>query len=52
MIGHEFVSSCAIVGGVLGQDVLNCVGGKEEPVRNFMVFDGDLGEGGVWALGC
>ncbi|GAA5828797.1 hypothetical protein JCM5353_006327 [Sporobolomyces roseus] len=52
MIGHEFASSCAIVGGVLGQDVLNCVGGKEEPVRNLMVFDGDLGEGGVWALGC
>ncbi|GAA5845811.1 hypothetical protein JCM3766R1_000323 [Sporobolomyces carnicolor] len=50
--GHEFAPSCAIVGGVLGQDVLNTVGGKEEPVRNLMVFDGDLGEGGVWALGC
>ncbi|GAA6009755.1 hypothetical protein JCM11491_001087 [Sporobolomyces phaffii] len=50
--GHEFAPSCAVVGGVLGQDVLNAVGGKEEPVRNFMVFDGDLGEGGVWALAC
>ncbi|GAA5995107.1 hypothetical protein JCM5350_003272 [Sporobolomyces pararoseus] len=49
---HEFAPSCAIVGGVLGQDVLNTVGGKEEPVRNLMVFDGDLGEAGVWALGC
>ncbi|GAA5968714.1 hypothetical protein JCM3765_003421 [Sporobolomyces pararoseus] len=52
MKNHEFAPSCAIVGGVLGQDVLNAVGGKEEPVRNLMVFDGDLGEAGVWALGC
>ena len=52
MRNHEFAPSCAIVGGVLGQDVLNAVGGKEEPVRNLMVFDGDLGEAGVWALGC
>ncbi|GAA5875169.1 hypothetical protein JCM16303_005032 [Sporobolomyces ruberrimus] len=49
---HEFAPSCAVLGGVLGQDVLNAVGGKEEPVRNLMAFDGDLGEGGVWALSC
>ncbi|GAA6059903.1 hypothetical protein JCM10212_005286 [Sporobolomyces blumeae] len=49
-LGHEFAPTCAIVGGVLGQDVLNAVGGKEEPVRNVMVFDGELGEAGVWAL--
>ncbi|GAA5930472.1 uncharacterized protein JCM15063_004814 [Sporobolomyces koalae] len=52
LLGHEFAPSCAIVGGILGQDVLNAIGGKEEPVRNLMVFDGDSGEGGVWSLGC
>lgn len=47
----EFAPSCAIVGGILGQDILNAVGGKEEPVRNLLVFEGATGQGRVYALG-
>jgi ubiquitin-like 1-activating enzyme E1 A len=35
----------------VGQDVLNALGGKEEPVRNLMVFDGSTGAGNVFQLG-
>ncbi|GAA5972840.1 hypothetical protein JCM8115_005976 [Rhodotorula mucilaginosa] len=49
--GFEYAPSCAIVGGILGQDVLNAIGGKEEPVRNFFVFEGATGQGRVRPLG-
>lgn len=49
--GLEYAPSCAIVGGILGQDALNAIGGKEEPVRNFFVFEGETGQGRVWPLG-
>ncbi|KAI5481003.1 SUMO-activating enzyme subunit 1 [Pseudohyphozyma bogoriensis] len=47
----EFPPSAAILGGIAGQDVLNALGGKEEPVRNLMVFDGSSGAGNVFQLG-
>ncbi|KAL7337037.1 hypothetical protein BJY59DRAFT_751387 [Rhodotorula toruloides] len=47
----EFPPTAAIIGGILGQDILNAVGGKEEPVRNLFVFEGGGGQGKVWALG-
>ncbi|GAA6003168.1 hypothetical protein JCM10207_001782 [Rhodosporidiobolus poonsookiae] len=47
----EFPPSCAIVGGLLGQDILNCVGGKEEPLRNFTVYEGATGQMRVSQLG-
>lgn len=49
--GFEYAPSCAIVSGILGQDVLNAIGGKEEPVRNFFVFEGATGQGRVRPLG-
>jgi ubiquitin-like 1-activating enzyme E1 A len=30
----------AVVGGLLSQDVLNALGGKELPLRNWLIFDG------------
>jgi hypothetical protein len=30
----------AVVGGILGQDVLNALGGRELPVKNWLIFDG------------
>jgi ubiquitin-like 1-activating enzyme E1 A len=48
----EFPPSAAIIGGLAGQDVLNALGGKEEPIRNLFVFEGVTGQGNVWALGC
>jgi hypothetical protein len=30
----------AVVGGVVGQDVLNALGGREVPIKNWLIFDG------------
>ena len=49
---YEFPPSTAILGGIAGQDVLNTLGGKEEPVRNLFVYTGETGAGSVHALGC
>ena len=40
----ELSPSCAVIGGVLGQDILNALGGREAPLMNFFVFDGELCE--------
>lgn len=40
---HEFSPVCAIIGGLLGQDILKCLGAKEPPIANFLTFDGNLG---------
>ena len=37
---HEFSPVCAVVGGMLGQDILKTLAGKEPPIANFFVFDG------------
>ncbi|PPQ67550.1 hypothetical protein CVT26_006851 [Gymnopilus dilepis] len=48
---HEFSPVCAIVGGMLGQDILKALGGREPPIANFFVFDGIVGGGTVSRLG-
>lgn len=30
----------AVVGGLLSQDILNTLGGREIPIKNWMIFDG------------
>ena len=40
----------AVVGGVIGQDVLNALGGKELPIKNWLVFDGKSCEGRIYNL--
>lgn len=37
----EIAPVCAILGGVLAQDVINVLGKREQPIQNFFVFDGD-----------
>lgn len=39
--GSELAPVCAILGGVLAQDVINVLGKREQPIQNFLVFDGD-----------
>lgn len=46
----QFSPSCAIVGGVLAQDVLNAVGGREEPLVNWFQLEGLTASGTVHAL--
>lgn len=42
---------CAIVGGVMGQDALNTLGGREPPVINLFTYDGQSGAGDFYKLG-
>lgn len=40
----EFSPTCAILGGVLSQDVLNALGGREEPLVNWFQLEGLTGK--------
>lgn len=46
----EFPATTAILGGLVGQDILNTLGGKQEPLYNFMIFDGESGAGEPYLL--
>ncbi|KAF7291687.1 Fumarate reductase flavoprotein subunit [Mycena chlorophos] len=43
--GAEFSPVCAIVGGMLAQDILKTLGARDAPIANFFVFDGTTGGG-------
>lgn len=47
----EFIASCAIIGSVLSQEILNTLGGKQAPLANFFVFDGEKCSGDIYAFG-
>lgn len=46
----EFPATTAILGGLVGQDILNTLGGKQKPIHNFMIFDGATGAGDTYFL--
>lgn len=41
----EFAPTCAVIGGVLGQEVIKSVSRKGEPFNNVFIFDGVAGAG-------
>ncbi|XP_010448500.1 PREDICTED: SUMO-activating enzyme subunit 1A [Camelina sativa] len=41
----EFPPACAIVGGILAQEVIKAVSCKGDPLKNFFYFDGEDGKG-------
>ncbi|CAK4083977.1 unnamed protein product [Aphanomyces euteiches] len=43
----DVVPVCAIVAGVLGQEVIKAISRKDEPLANYFFFDGPTGEGTV-----
>ncbi|KIJ26665.1 hypothetical protein M422DRAFT_785159 [Sphaerobolus stellatus SS14] len=47
---HEFSPVCAVLGGLMGQDILKALGGRDPPIANFFVFDGMIGSGAVSRL--
>ncbi|MCJ1247212.1 hypothetical protein MMC30_004426 [Trapelia coarctata] len=49
-VGSEISPVCAFLGGQLAQDVINVVGGKEQPIQNMLLFDGEGSAGPVYAL--
>jgi ubiquitin-like 1-activating enzyme E1 A len=44
---HEFSPTCAVVGGMLAQDILKALAAREAPIANFFTFDGNTGSGSV-----
>jgi ubiquitin-like 1-activating enzyme E1 A len=43
----EWSPTCAVVGGILGQDILKALAAKEPPMANFFFFDGQTCNGTV-----
>lgn len=43
----EFSPSCAIIGGVIGQEVIKAISQKDPPLNNFFLFNGTEGSGYV-----
>jgi ubiquitin-like 1-activating enzyme E1 A len=39
--GMDFSPVCAVVGGLLGQEILKAASGKDMPIKNFLCFDGN-----------
>jgi ubiquitin-like 1-activating enzyme E1 A len=46
----EIAPVVAVLGGQLAQDVINVLGSTQQPVQNFVVFDGEAMEAAVYAL--
>lgn len=44
---REWTPSCAVIGGMLGQDVLKALAAREPPMANFFFFDGPTCNGTV-----
>ncbi|XP_058226418.1 SUMO-activating enzyme subunit 1B-1-like [Rhododendron vialii] len=42
---REFPPVCAIIGGILGQEVIKAISGKGDPFKNFFFFDATDGKG-------
>ncbi|KAK7690322.1 hypothetical protein QCA50_006979 [Cerrena zonata] len=48
---HEISPVCAVVGGMLAQDILKALAARESPIANFFTFDGSTGGGTVCRMG-
>ena len=49
-IGSEIAPVTAFLGGQLAQDVINVLGQREQPIQNFLLYDGEESKGPVYAL--
>lgn len=49
-VGTELVAVTAIIGAQLAQDVINVLGGTQQPIQNMLIFDGNKQESNVYSL--
>ena len=49
-VGEELSAVVSVVGGVLAQDILNSLSGRERPLQNMLVYNGDSCEGPIYNL--
>jgi ubiquitin-like 1-activating enzyme E1 A len=49
-LGSEITPVAAFLGGSLAQDVINVLGQREQPLQNFLLFDGEEFKGPIYSL--
>ena len=49
-LGAELAPVTAFLGGQLAQDVINVLGQREQPIQNWLLFDGEGTRGPVYAM--
>lgn len=49
-LGSELAPITAFLGGQLAQDAINVLGQREQPIQNFLLFDGEDSKGLIFAL--
>jgi ubiquitin-like 1-activating enzyme E1 A len=49
-LGSELASVTAVLGGLLAQDAINVLGKREQPIQNFVLFDGEEYQAPMYAL--
>ena len=49
-LGSEIAPVAAFLGGSLAQDVINVLGQREQPLQNFLLFDGEELKGPIYSL--
>jgi len=49
-IGSEIAPVTAILGAQLAQDVINVLGGRQQPIQNMVIFNGETMEAPMYAL--
>ncbi|KAL4800943.1 hypothetical protein BDV19DRAFT_352385 [Aspergillus venezuelensis] len=49
-LGSELSPVAAFLGGKLAQDVINVLGGREQPLQNLLLYDADKNFGPIYAL--
>ncbi|KAK6541540.1 hypothetical protein TWF694_007347 [Orbilia ellipsospora] len=49
-VGTELSPVAAILGGMLAQGVINFLGKREQPLQNFLVYDGDSTNAPIYSL--
>lgn len=49
-LGSELAPVTATLGGILAQDVINVLGKREQPIQNFIFFDGEDYQAPMYAL--
>lgn len=48
--GVEVSPVAAVLGGILGQEVLNCISQKQIPLQNLLIFNGDATRAPVYCI--
>ena len=49
-LGSELSPVAAFLGGSLAQDVINVLGQREQPLQNFLLFDGDDCQARIYSM--